>query len=110
MTDAVICSLSSSCITKFTVRTKKGRAAANTSSLESLDSRNVFIVSDSKESISILHTQHALKHKCVFTRRQGYVRELEFYVHEDDARRGGELTPSILLFCLFILLSLLILT
>lgn len=41
--------------------------------------------------------------KCVFTLRQGYVREQELFVYEDrlDGRRGSVFTPSILLFCLF---------
>lgn len=50
---------------------------------------------------------HMLLDKCVFPLRQGYVRAQELYVYEDrvDGRRGSELTPSILLFYLFILPS-----
>lgn len=39
--------------------------------------------------------------------RQGYLRGQELYVYEDrvDGKRGSEFTPSVLLFCLFVLPS-----
>lgn len=67
-------------------------------------------MSDSKESISVLHAQTCTETHSVarvLTLKEGYLREQESHVSEDrfDWRRDSELTPSILFFCLFILPS-----